>query len=74
MDALDITAKSRQIFRKGTSPKVGMNHNLAALTHNLAQKTAQRRQKACKMFPLPFEAILCVTIHFGQRYGSQLCD
>ncbi len=51
-----------------------LTHNLAALTHNLAQKTAPRRQRACEMSPLPFEAILCVKIDFGQRYGSPNFD
>jgi hypothetical protein len=46
-----------------------LTHNLAALTHNLAQKTAPRRQRACEMFSLPFEAILCVKIDFRQRYA-----
>ena len=54
--------------RVGTTAR--LTHNLAALTHNLAQKTAPRRQRACEMSPLPFEAILCVKIDFRQRYGS----
>src|SRR6266481_7486135 len=51
-----------------------LTHIFAALTHNLAQKTAPRRQRACEMSPLPFEANLCVKIDFGQRYGSPNFD
>jgi len=51
-----------------------LTHILAVLTHIFAEKTVKRGKKMCEMPPLLSEAILCVKIDFGQRYGSQLFE
>ena len=45
MDVLDITAKSHQIFHKGTSPKVGKNPDKVSFSYNVMYNAFKRLSK-----------------------------